>query len=634
MMRNQWQFFNRKRRRGSVIVQTVAFGSTVAVGVAALAIDSGLMFSAKQELQTAADAAALAAAAKLGTNNGDPFEAAKAEAQKYANQNRVMGEHADLVDSDVLFGHAEKSGDKFVFQAGVEPLDAVKVTLRRDQTVADGPVSLFFGKVLGVNSADIQASATAMIVPRDIAVVVDLSGSMNDDSEFFHSKQFQSERSGTIDGVQINIEKIWGALPVATSKAGILNGNDPNSPSSPEAGDQQPGNGSGSPTQAGASTSGQTGPRWGWMTEWGKPVVLGPYDATTDGGLYYIKKGSTTTDADVIANLTEAGYSSDERSAILSSSNDGNSGLYRNRVKVMLGLAGWRSGRDNPKYTNNQGDGDSKVESWELTQEVSYPYNNSSWNSWIDYVRSSNARMVKTDPDLRYRYGIKTFTNYLLEKKPGKHATPELQAAPEEPLFSVKNAVGAMIDEIIRMGTDDHVSLETFAQYGNHRMDLTVPATRSELPVLLAEISENLMGYQAAYETSVTNIGAGMDKALSELNSERARGKASRYIVILTDGKPNVNSSNSYVGNNNSQAIGWALDRAEAAREQHITVFTIGVGGDVNEQMLIDMATSEDKYYYADNNPDPNNDGAPLYVNQLQEIFRSIAGRTPVQLIQ
>ena len=634
MMRKYWSLINRKRRRGTVIVQTVAFGSTVAVGVAALAIDSGLMFSAKQELQTAADSAALAAAAKLGINDGDPYLAAKLEAQKYANQNRVMGDNADLVESDVVFGHAEKNGEKFVFQPGVEPLDAVQVTLRRDQTVADGPVSLYFGKTLGVHSADIRASATAMIVPRDIAVVVDLSGSMNDDSEFYHSKQFQSERSGTIDGVQINIEKIWGSLPVSSGKAGVINGTNPSSPGSPSASDQQPGNGSGTPTHAGATTAGQVGPRWGWMTKWGSPVPLGSYDATTDSGLYFIKKGNTTTDADVINNLTESGYSSSERSAILSSSYDSNSGLFRNRVKVMLGLAGWRSGRTNPKYTNNQGDGDTKVEDWELTHEVSYPYSGSSWNSWIDYVASSNSRMVQTDSKLRYRYGIKTFTNFLLEKEPGKYSTPELQAAPEEPLFSVKNAVGAMIDEIISMGTDDHVSLETFAQYGNHRMDLTVPATRSELPAMLAQISENLMGYQAAYETSVTNIGGGMDKALNELNSERARGKASRYIVILTDGKPNVNSSNSYVGDNNSQAIGWALNRAEAAREQAITVFTVGVGGDVNEQMLKDMATSEDKYYYADNNPDPNNDGAPLYVNQLQEIFRSIAGRTPVQLIQ
>ena len=634
MMKSQWERIHRRRRRGTVIVQSVVFGSTVAVGVAALAVDTGLMFSARQELQTAADAAALAAASQLGKSSGDPFAAAKLEAQKYAKQNRVMGDDADLIDSDVVFGHANKVGDKFEFQEGVTPLDAVKVTLKRDQTVSDGPVSLFFGKTLGVHSARLKASATAMIVPRDIAVVVDLSGSMNDDSEFYHSKQFQSERTGTIDGVQINIEKIWGALPVSTGKAGVLNGTNPSSPGAATASNAQPGNGSGSPTIAGAATAGQNGPRWGWMTEWGDTVVLGSYDATTDGGLYYIKKGSTTTDADVIQNLTESGYSSDERSALLSSSNDSNSGLYRNRVKVMLGLAGWRSGRDNPKYTNNQGDGDSKVENGELTHTVSYPYNSSNWDAWIDYVASSNARMVKTDSNLRYRFGIKTFTNYLLEKKPGKNATPELQAAPEEPLFSVKNAVQAMIDEIITMGTNDHVSLETFAQYGNHRMDLTIPASDGELPMLLQGISESLMGYQAAYETSVTNIGGGMDKALGELNSERVRGSASRYIVILTDGKPNVNSSNSYVGDNNAQAIGWALDRAETAKDQHITVFTVGVGGDVNEQMLTDMASGADKYYYADNNPDPNNGGAPLYVNQLQEIFRSIAGRTPVQLIQ
>ncbi len=642
-MRNRYGI-GRFKRRASVMVQTVAFGSTVAVGVAALAVDTGLMFSAKQELQTAADAAALAAASQLGKTDGDPFEAARAEAQTYANANRIMGEGADVVDSDVVFGHAVKNGEKFDFFPGMEPYDAVQVTLKRDTTVADGPVSLFFGQTLGLNSADMSATATAMVVPRDIALVVDLSGSMNDDSEFFHSKQFQSERSGTIDGVQINIKDIWMSLPIEKGNAGVGNGIDPPPPGQPNSENDQPGTGPGSPANAGGNPdpgaagasggSSEGGPRWGWMTAWGDEIVLGSYDATTDWGLYHIRKGQTTTDADVIENITQAGYSAEERSALLSSQYDGDSGLYRNRVRVLLGLAGWRSKKDESKYNGGPGDGDNKVEDKELWQETDYPFDSGSWNDWINYVRSGSTRMEQTDPDLRYRYGLKTFTNYLLEKRAGNNKTPELKHAPEMPLYSVKDAVDVMMEQLITLKTDDHVSLETFAQYGNHRMDLTVPSSNDQLADMLRGISEGLYLYQAAHDTAVTNIGAGVDKAINELSSERARTAATKYIVLLTDGKPNVNSSNQHVGNNNSQAIGWAMDRAETAQEMGMTVFTIGVGGDVNEQMLIDMASGPDKYYYADNNPDPDNGGVPLYVNELKNIFRTIAGRTPVQLIQ
>ena len=44
-------------------------------------------------------------------------------------------------------------------------------------------VGLFFGKVFGVISATSHASAVAMVNPRDICFVVDLSSSMNDDTD-------------------------------------------------------------------------------------------------------------------------------------------------------------------------------------------------------------------------------------------------------------------------------------------------------------------------------------------------------------------------------------------------------------------------------------------------------------------
>ncbi|MFQ5411045.1 MAG: VWA domain-containing protein [Phycisphaerae bacterium] len=632
-------------RRAAVMVQSVLFGGMVGVGVAALAVDTGLMYSAKQELQSAADAAALAAASQLGTIE-NAADAAIQEASRFANLNKIMGEYADLMQTDVVFGHAVMavgSADKFDFIPNEEPYDAVRVTLRRDRTAADGPVSLLFATTFGMDGATMQASATAMLVPRDIGLVIDLSGSMNDDSELRHYQNFPSESGGTRPGVQINLKRIWAALPIDTGRSGIRNGEDPPSPGPLSSTNTAPGTGPGTPRSRGGNpdpgpepsggSANPAGPRWGWMTGFGENIVLGAYAPESDDGLYYIPRYTDTTDPDVIQNLIESGYTPDERNALLSAQYDNYSSRYRRRVRVLLGLSGWKSGKQHAKY-HHGGNGNNRVDGNELTQTVSYPYLQGSWDSYINYVKSSYTRMFMTDTHLRYRYGIKTFVNYLLEQQNRHDRTPELTDTPEEPLFSVKNSVQAMIDEIILLQTQDHVSLETFGQFGTHREDLTNPQGGQSLPVALQMIADSMYGFQAGHDTVYTNIGAGLDMAIEELTSERARSSAAKVIIMLTDGKPNVNQYNATVGNNHPAAISWAMDRAAAAKGEGMTVYSVGVGGDVNEELCIDIATSPDHYYFADNAPDPDNNGEPRYVNQLRDIFRTLGGKRPVRLIQ
>ena len=131
---------------------------------------------------------------------------------------------------------------------------------------------------------------------------------------------------------------------------------------------------------------------------------------------------------------------------------------------------------------------------------------------------------------------------------------------------------------------------------------------------------------------------------------ELARESAAKIVILLTDGKPNVNSSNSYVGNNAGSAVSWAEDSADAARALGMTVYAIGVGQDANEGLLRLVADHQvdefgnpvvdefgnvvtHNYFFADNTPDPNNNGLPMYVTQLQEIFETLGGRRPVRLI-
>lgn len=579
-------------RRGTVLTQGVIFGSVVGVGVMALAIDTGLMYTSRQELQNAADAAALAAAAKLGaTDNADSL--ARAEAAAFAAFNDVADDDAWIdMQQDVVFGHAVLNGEKYDFSPNEAPYDAVRITVRRDATVTDGPVSLLFAKVFGIQGASLSASATAMLIPRDIAVVVDESGSMNDDSELRHYKEFPSETGGYRPGVQINLKEVWQAL--------------------------------GSPA-------------WGQMNAWGADIVLGSYSPTSDSGLWRIPKGAACTESAVTTQLTSRGYTSAERTALMSPSSSESDTNNLNRVKVILQLADWRSGKTGAAFSGG-GDGDNDVESGELINKMNFPYptgaSHTTWDSYVSYVRGTSSRMYETDSNFRYRYGLKTIVNYLLESRGNNSNTPQLASCPEQPLASVKDAVQVMIDEIITLETQDHVSLEHFAQYGYHIHNLSIPTGGQTLADALQEIPDACNLRQAGHTTSVTNIGGGMAKAITELTSVRARSAAAKYIILLTDGKPNCNSSNTYVGDNHADAVGWALDRATAAKNQGMTVFTIGVGGDLNEQLLIDMASRPEYYFFADGSPDPDNEGQPMYVEQLKQIFQTLGGKRPVRLIQ
>ena len=103
-------------------------------------------------------------------------------------------------------------------------------------------------------------------------------------------------------------------------------------------------------------------------------------------------------------------------------------------------------------------------------------------------------------------------------------------------------------------------------------------------------------------------------------------------MILLTDGKPNIDSSGNYVGDNASSVISYCMDEADDAKAANITIYTVGVGADVNPNLLEDIASKPEYYFYADSAPDAS--GKPKYVDELQEIFESLGGRRPVRLIQ
>ena len=146
------------------------------VGMIAFAMDIGYIVLVRSQLQTAADSAAMVAAAVMG---GEPGMAVRT-ARQYAAYHTAAGENVRLSESDVELGVWDKNARTFVplNKAG----NAVRVTARRD-TASGSETPLFFAKIFGRDSFSMSASAVATANPRDIVFVVDLSGSMNDDTE-------------------------------------------------------------------------------------------------------------------------------------------------------------------------------------------------------------------------------------------------------------------------------------------------------------------------------------------------------------------------------------------------------------------------------------------------------------------
>jgi Flp pilus assembly protein TadG len=162
-------------RRGAVAVFT-AFMMVFIMGMVAFAIDLGYIAVVRNRLQVAADAAALAGAANIGDNTK------AVQAAKNVAALNVAGSPTDMVslaDSDIVFGNWN-SGTK-TFTANGTPSNACRVVARRPA------LPLFFAPVLGIRTIDVQAAGetTAVVNPRDIVFVLDLSGSMNNDTEIW-----------------------------------------------------------------------------------------------------------------------------------------------------------------------------------------------------------------------------------------------------------------------------------------------------------------------------------------------------------------------------------------------------------------------------------------------------------------
>ncbi|MEP0847722.1 MAG: VWA domain-containing protein [Phycisphaerae bacterium] len=583
---------NKYQRRGAAAVY-LAISMTTVFGMAALAVDVGTLYSAKAELQRAADSAALAAASFLvdgGTS--DVEDLAFATADSYARMNEVLNAENGLSESgDVELGRAvyDPVSGRFDFQATSAPYDAVRVTVRRTEGSEGGPIGLAFARLFGHDSQGLTARAAAMLVPRDISVVIDLSGSMNDDSGLVYWSR--------TDGGYANTRDIWAAL----------DGPEPSRPYLPG-------------SELDTEYASDTGPTFGLLNNWGDPLLPSSYSASSDPGLLNIPRYGNISNSTIQNSLTSRGYSADEISVLLSGSRDSNSTHWKDRVGVLLGLAEWRSGRPGGKYTSG-GDGDSYVESGEMLW-VAYPsWRVSGW-TWLDYVNwvaTTSQYSSGNNAGFRNRYGLKTFIDYLLVSYPQITRNNNLWATPEQPVQAVKDAVQTMVDVISELDSMDHVSLEVFATTSRHEVNLTDD---------LQTVAETLYHRQAGHYDTTTNIASGLAQAINELQSARARPNANKLIILMSDGVPNTDEQGNYLGDGSDAARQYAVDRAQQAADLNFRIYTVSVGYYSDRPLMQEIAAiGRGEEFYAAGSPEE-------YQQQLEDIFRSLGGKRPVALIE
>lgn len=119
-------------------------------------VNFGVAWTMRNDLQAAADAAALAGVSQLGNDAN-----VVSKANEFAANNMPPDVNGDiLADADIEIGHWNSATR--VFTAGGTPKDAVRTTTRR--TEANGnPVPSFLGGFIGLDSWDLGVSAIAAL---------------------------------------------------------------------------------------------------------------------------------------------------------------------------------------------------------------------------------------------------------------------------------------------------------------------------------------------------------------------------------------------------------------------------------------------------------------------------------------
>lgn len=145
---------------------------------------------------------------------------------------------------------------------------------------------------------------------------------------------------------------------------------------------------------------------------------------------------------------------------------------------------------------------------------------------------------------------------------------------------------------VARLTNKDQSGYVSFASTASVPIDqpLTGEVERLKLAISKTDIHADGMQF--------TNIGDALRRAIDEFATQRRNRDARPIIVLLTDGIPNRPLDENGKG---TEVYGsqYALQVADEAKRDGITIYTIGLGSDVNGKLLEQLSTAPDYYYFA-----------------------------------
>jgi Flp pilus assembly protein TadG len=564
--------------RQGVITVVSAIIMVASFAFVSFAVDTGLIVLTRNQMQNAVDAASLAASQELvnavheaganGDVNSDITASAMASARSVAaTVAQANGVYIDP-QADVAFGRRSynSSNNTWPITWGSGPYNVVKVTARRENsnlTAPDGQLRLAFGWAVHKPSVPLRTSASAFVQARDMVLVMDFSGSMNDDSTFAAIAKLGQT---AIETNQANIYTALGSPNVGTL------------PLKPDW-----------PKFKGAAPTDSTKPQI--YVTWQDTQVYVDSTKNLENVVLQFSNGNKQTFSGLTAKTgTFKG----------SGSNNGKQ-ITKAWVKSGNNLSG-----EGTNYGERFEDTTANIKAAYGLNSITYPYPSGSWDSFISYCQTDSQI---NSAGYKKKYGKYSFMNYLMTQQPSHAQTPNLWKTPHYPFHAIKEGATLFTQFLDNLDFDDRLGLVSYDDYSRveqvlSESDASVDISSQPITPDFAKINTIQTHKQAAHYYSYTAIGSGLNDANTLLHNH-ARAGAIKTIVLMTDGLANRKPSGwslpsnfswkkytDYDGNGTADYtssdanVQYAFYMATQAIADGATIHTISVGADGDDALL------------------------------------------------
>jgi Flp pilus assembly protein TadG len=627
-------FNQRTRSRRGVIIFLTAFLIIVFLGMIAFAVDLGYILTAKTQLQSAADSAALAAAATMGNIEDESVRKAK----EFGGLNKVGTENVIINDSDVVYGLWDTNTKKFTAStAGYG--NAVQVTAHADSSTS-GAVPLFFGGLFGRPSVNLAASAVATTNPRDICFIVDLSSSMNDDTDPSKTSSINDKYTGAGTAM---MQKLFDDLDFGTYPGSSYSAGSPILPTTIHEITVSEGTVSNLYKKHDVE---ETKKVWNGKKYVNTTVTTTYYDGplfyvnakdktSYNGTTYTIPSGYliyTTNDGSGQTPTPENQWAAKAYSWIIDEQLGGKSGIIADKIGVMANAKPNLDSTDGSYYTY-----------WKAFINA-YPGS----LSYLNYVRKIEpvGRTDKPFSSSNLLSPISIDSPYCVYHDEETDAGLREFPAGEMPTHAARRAIVSAIkvikdrNEIINdLSQQDRVSIVTFTTADDIHV---VHNLNTDYEGAIDDAAKKLQA--CGYGYNCTASGDGLLKAIQVFQTQ-GRPHTNKVVVFLTDGAPNIPTNPlppsdldkpnaNYTGDNSQKS---ALYQVSVMQGKNWIFFPLEIGLQGNEAFMQQMLNigkgvttyhSTDKYVYSAA-------GDPAkYEPILKKIFNEIITAPKIRLVQ